>query len=93
MADTYIIGKVAMTFRGEYNASTSYEKLDVITYNGTSYGVLQACTGVTPPNATYYQVLAQKGTDGQDRSIRRACRTAHPLITFHLQKNDQGERS
>lgn len=68
MSETHIVGKVAMTFRGAYDANASYEKLDVITYNGTSYGVLQACTGVTPPNATYYQVLAQKGIDGQNGS-------------------------
>lgn len=68
MSETHIVGKVAMTFRGAYDANASYEKLDVITYNGTSYGVLQACTGVTPPNDTYYQVLAQKGTDGQNGS-------------------------
>ena len=34
---TYELGKVGMTLRGTYNASASYNMLDVVTYNGSSY--------------------------------------------------------
>ena len=68
MAQQYNLGKVALTPKGAYSSSTQYEKLDVITYNGSSYIVLQSCTGVTPPNNTYYQVIASKGDSGADGS-------------------------
>ena len=64
MAKQYNLGKVALTPRGAYSSTTTYEKLDVITHNGSSYIVLQSCTGQTPPNATYYQAIASKGDTG-----------------------------
>ena len=66
MAQTYNLGKVSVTPRGAFNASTAYEQLDVVTYSGSSYLVLQSVTGVTPPNATYYQLIASKGDTGSN---------------------------
>lgn len=68
MSQTYNLGKVSLTPRGTYNASTTYNALDVVTYNGSGYIVLQTVTGVTPPNATYYQIIASKGDSGSDGS-------------------------
>lgn len=67
MAQTNI-GKVAMTPRGAYSESATYEALDIITHNGSSYIVLQSCTGITPPNDTYYQIIASKGATGASGS-------------------------
>lgn len=64
MAQTNNIGKVSLTPRGAYNASTAYEYLDIVTFNGASYIVLQSVIGVAPPNATYYQLIASKGDTG-----------------------------
>lgn len=64
MSQQYTIGKVAPTPRGAYVATTTYNPLDIVTYNGSSYWVLQSCTGITPPNATYYQLIASKGNTG-----------------------------
>lgn len=33
-----------MNLRGTYDASATYNKLDVVTYNGSSYAALQSCT-------------------------------------------------
>ncbi|QDC00340.1 hypothetical protein [Mesorhizobium sp. 8] len=51
-------------FRGAYAGGTAYVKDDVVTYNGSSYIALQATTGNLPTNATYWGLLALKGTDG-----------------------------
>ena len=59
------LGKVATTPRGEYNANTTYLKLDVVTYNGSSYVALKESTGNLPTNTTYWQLMASKGSDGQ----------------------------
>ncbi len=58
------LGKVALTPKGAFNAAATYEQLDVVTYNGSSYLVLQTVTGVTPPNSAYYQTIASKGNNG-----------------------------
>lgn len=64
MAQTYNLGKVSLTPKGAYNSSAQYETLDILSYNGSSYLVLQNCVGVTPPNSTYYMLLASKGNTG-----------------------------
>ena len=60
---TYELGKVGMTLRGTYNASASYNALDVVTYNGSSYAALQPCTGVPVTNTTYWQLLCAGGAE------------------------------
>lgn len=66
MSQTYNLGKVAPTPRGAYSSTAQYAPLDIITYDGSSYMVLQSVTGVTPPNATYYQLIAEKGDTGSN---------------------------
>ena len=64
MSQTNNLGKVAITPRGAYSSTAQYTPLDILSYNGSSYLVLQNCMGVTPPNATYYMVVASKGDTG-----------------------------
>ena len=66
MAQQTNIGKVSLTPRGAYSQSATYEALDIVTYNGSSYIVLQSVTGITPPNDTYYQLIASKGDSGSN---------------------------
>ena len=61
-----ILGVVAMTPKGEYDSSAYYEKLNVVTYNGSSYVALQNTHGNLPTNTTYWQLLAQKGAKTYD---------------------------
>lgn len=50
--------------RGDYSSNTTYEKMDVVKSGGATYWCKQQCTGVTPPNDTYWVKLADKGEDG-----------------------------
>jgi len=54
----------SFTWLGAYNAGTSYVANDNVSYNGSSYICILASTGNLPTNATYWSLLAQKGTDG-----------------------------
>lgn len=54
---TYTLGKIGMKLRGTYDASTPYNKLDVVTHNGSSYAALQSCTGVPVTNTECWQQL------------------------------------
>lgn len=52
--------KIAPLPRGEYSSSATYAKLDVVSYNGSSYMAIKAVpTGTIPTNTTYWQLLAE----------------------------------
>lgn len=53
-------------FRGSYSSYSLYYKGDEVTYNGSMYRCIQNCptAGIMPINTTYWQLVAQKGTDG-----------------------------
>ena len=64
MAQTKNLGKVALTPRGVYSPGSSYEKLDVVTYSGSSWLCLQDVQGVTPTPGVYWMQLTSKGDTG-----------------------------
>ncbi len=58
-----IIGKVSLVPKGQYNASTKYEHLDVVNYQGNSYVAIQDTNGnIAPTNTAYWALLAEKGS-------------------------------
>lgn len=62
--ETIVLGIVSIKNMGEYNSQTDYEKLNVVTYNGSSYCALQNCKGIAPTNTEYWQLYAEKGDQG-----------------------------
>lgn len=52
--------------RGAYNAGTAYAIGDSVSYSGSSYVAIAATTGNLPTNASFWQLLAEKGTTGTD---------------------------
>ncbi len=58
--------KMAETIKnmGEYDSQTNYEKLNVVTYQGSSYCALKDTTGNLPTNSEYWQLYAEKGNQG-----------------------------
>ena len=63
---TIDLGKIKFVNKGAYNNSTAYTPDDVVTSGGSSYICKLASTGNAVTNTTYWDVLAQKGTDGTD---------------------------
>ena len=59
-----VTGVPHVDYQGNYSASTSYIKDDVVVYNGSSYIAKGNTSGNAPTNATYWGLLASKGTDG-----------------------------
>ncbi len=58
------LGKVALKWRGAYNAATTYAAQDVVNYGGSSYICKQDNVANTlPTNATYWDLFAQ-GVEG-----------------------------
>ena len=64
MAETINLGIVGIKNMGEYNSQTKYEKLNVVTYQGSSYCALKDTTGNLPTNTEYWQLYAEKGGVG-----------------------------
>lgn len=61
---TQVLGIVGIKNMGEYNSQTMYEKLNVVTYQGSSYCALKSSIGVSPTDTEYWQLYAEKGEKG-----------------------------
>lgn len=61
----YIIDETANRIidelKGEYDANTTYEKLNIVFYQGSTYFALRQTKGNLPTNTTYWQLLAKRG--------------------------------
>ena len=56
-----VLGKIMITSKGEYNSLKSYEILDAVTYQGSSYLSKKYNNDSLPTNTNDWQLLAQKG--------------------------------
>lgn len=61
---TNVLGTVAIKHCGAYNSGTSYEKLNVVTYQGSSYCAKGVTQGNAPTDTTYWDLIAEKGDKG-----------------------------
>nr|BAR32357.1 putative carbohydrate binding domain containing protein [uncultured Mediterranean phage uvMED] len=60
---TLDLGKIKLVWRGPYDNSTAYTPDDVVSSGGASYICIAASTGNAVSNGTYWNLLAQGGTD------------------------------
>lgn len=51
-------------WEGTYSGATTYQPGETIEYNGSSYICILETTGNIPTNPTYWDLMAQKGSDG-----------------------------
>lgn len=51
------LGRAGFVLRGTWSSSASYQPLDVVLYNGSSYAARIASTGVAPSNGSTWQEL------------------------------------
>lgn len=55
---------ISELLKGAWNSATTYYPGDRVTLNGSSYECILSHTNQTPPNATYWQLIASKGDTG-----------------------------
>lgn len=88
------LGKVAMTFGGNYNASTLYDKLTVVVpSNGNSYvslvpNVINIEPGVTAGWQNYWQVLSMRGLRGSGIDRIAKTSTSGTIDTYTIYYQD-----
>ena len=58
------LGNIKFNWKGAYAGGTAYVVDDVVSSAGSSYVCILASTGNTPPNGTYWNLMAEAGTDG-----------------------------
>jgi hypothetical protein len=63
---TIDLGKIKIVWKGTYSGGTAYVIDEAVVHSGTSYICIANTTGNAPPNGTYWNVLAQAGTNGTD---------------------------
>ena len=61
MATPRSAGRVLIRPLGDYDASTTYEMLDAVEYEGSTYLCKQTSTGNLPTNKTYWQKMVSVG--------------------------------
>jgi len=54
-------GRVLLMPKGDYDSTATYEMLDIVSYNGSSYIAKSTTTGNLPTNTTYWQLSAYGG--------------------------------
>lgn len=59
------LGKILITWKCEYNNDTTYEKLDAVSKDGSSYLCLASCKGIAVTDTTKWAKIANKGLDGE----------------------------
>lgn len=60
-----IAGRVAIVPKGEWSQSITYDKLDLVTYNGNTFIAYKPSVGVTPVDGDTWMLIMQ-GIDPQD---------------------------
>ena len=63
---TINLGSIKFNWKGAYNNSTAYAVDDVVSSGGSSYVCILASTGNATSNGTYWELMAQAGTNGTD---------------------------
>ena len=63
---TINLGAIKFNWKGAYNNSTAYVVDDVVSSGGSSYVCILASQGNAVSNGTYWNLMAQAGTDGTD---------------------------
>lgn len=57
-------GVPGINWLGTWSSATTYAIRDAVAYLGSSYYAIASSTNQAPPNATYWNLLAERGTDG-----------------------------
>lgn len=73
MSTTTALGKVCVTPKGEFSPASGYERLDIVTYNGSSYLAKQNVPANTAiSNTNYWQLIASEGAAAPSANVSAA---------------------
>lgn len=85
-------GRVMPLPRGEYDGTVTYNLLDFVTYNGSSYICKKESMGNTPAeNSEFWQLMALKGSSGGAvTGVKGSAETAYRQGNVNITKDNIG---
>lgn len=66
---TQSLGRVSIVLRGAYSNDEQYNRLDVVSFEGSSYCALETTQGIDPTNESYWQKIAERGGEGPQGEV------------------------
>ena len=75
----------------DYSASKAYAVGNKVAYGGSSYLCIKPCTGIAPPNAEYWRLIAAKGNDGKGAPSDAAPKAAGTANAGVLETYSRGD--
>ena len=73
----YNLGKYKITPKGEYNANATYDELDLISYNNSTFLALKTVKGIEPTDDNInYQVIVNADVLSTKDYVDSAIKTA-----------------
>lgn len=91
MAQTNL-GRILIIWKGVYDRSIPYTKLDAVEYNGSSYLCLKPCTGISLNDTEYWACMARKGavslselsTDERNQILQELSDSLYKMVYLSL---------
>lgn len=80
-------GRVLLIHKGNYDSSATYNPMDEVLYEGSTYVCKATSTDNAPTNTTYWQIMAQKGADGSAGQGIPTGGTTGQVLTKHSNAN------
>lgn len=102
MAGSVNLGKVMITPKGEYDPEVQYEKLDVVSYEGSGYICIRDTVGQQPGLSDAWIVVVEKGETpkfsvsaestepGTEAEVEQAGTDLNPSLHFKIPKSQDG---
>lgn len=59
------LGKIGISYKGDYNPNTVYERLDAVYHNGSTYLAIKDAPDGAPRNDKINWIYLAKGYDGE----------------------------
>ena len=59
-------GRILLMHKGEYQASVTYEMLDMVSYDGVTWVAKKTCIGITPSSSNSEYWFAMVGVSSED---------------------------
>ena len=89
MSTVVTLGPVGFKPTGAYDNTREYKKLDVVTYQGSSYIAKSDSIGQLPTNTIYWELLVQKGDTGNGITSIAKTGTSGLVDTYTITYTDE----
>ena len=89
MSEIRTLGPVGLNPVGEYQENTSYERLDLVSHNGSSYVALKETLGHEVTDTEYWQRIAEGGIHmSYDATLKALNIAINGIISYNSERKE-----